>query len=453
VIWLNPAAWAAVVAVAAPILLHIFVHRNAPPIPFPTLRFLAPTRLAALRRRMLDDLPLLALRAAILISAVAALAGPLVLSATRRQMWNARLARAVVVEQQGADGDAPRPQPSSSRGVQTQTFETRSIPEGIQRARAWLDAAPPARREIVIVSPLALGSITPATVASIPPDIGLRFERRGELPASRTVDGADLLGIPPSRATHHDAEAAATVIHQRVTLTRDGTEVRDGGADPATFPIDIVASPAARPAIDRAMTAVLSHRVWAPAADRRATLVVIGDGVALPSAGGLNRAWMAEAVARIASDRDLLAVAARVHAPFDPSRDITASWIPVVHDAGGRTLVAAGADDRRLIVASAADASNFITPLLMRAIVNGMADPPDLRPVEVLPIPDEQLRAWTRAPGPLTQLRPNTIESDDRRWPWTLVLALIVIETWMRRARRLETSDERRETDGTSRVA
>ena len=148
-----------------------------------------------------------------------------------------------------------------------------------------------------------------------------------------------------------------------------------------------------------------------------------------------------------------MAAAARVHAPFDPSRDITAPWIPIVLDAGGRTLAAAAAHGRRLIVASAADASNFITPLLMRAIVNGMADPPDLRTAEVLPIADDQLREWTRPPGPLTRLRPDAIESDDRRWLWALVLALIVVETWMRRARRLQTSDVRLETAGASRVA
>ena len=437
-IWLNPAAWIALVAVAAPVLLHIFVQRQAPPIPFPTLRFLAPTRLAALRRRMLDDLPLLAVRAAILVAAVAAFAGPLVVSAARRQTWSARLARAVIVD---PDSGAANAAPAGPPPFATTTFETRSISDGIRRARAWLDAAPPARREIVIVSPLALGSMTPVTVAAIPVEIGLRFERRGDLPASRTVDGADLLGAGPTR------------IHQRVTLTRDGTEVRDGGADPATFPIDIVASPAARSAIDRAIRAVLSQRVWAPEGDRRATLVVIGDRITLPSASALSHAWMAEAVGRIAGDSDLLTVAAREHAPFDPSRAIAAPWVPIVHDAGGRTLAAAAANGHRLIVASAADASSFITPLLMRAIVNAMADPPDLRTAEVLPIPDAQLRAWTRSPGPPTRLRPDAVGSDDRRWLWALVLALIAVETWMRRARRPETSDLRLETVGTSRVA
>jgi hypothetical protein len=65
VIWLNPLALIAVAAIAAPILIHILVQRRAAPFPFPTLRFLQPTRLAAIRRHRLEDLLLLAVRAAI----------------------------------------------------------------------------------------------------------------------------------------------------------------------------------------------------------------------------------------------------------------------------------------------------------------------------------------------------------------------------------------------------
>ena len=74
-IWLNPLGVFALAALAAPILIHILVQRRAERFPFPTLRFLQPTRLAAIRRHLLEDLPLLAVRAALLAAAVAALAG------------------------------------------------------------------------------------------------------------------------------------------------------------------------------------------------------------------------------------------------------------------------------------------------------------------------------------------------------------------------------------------
>ena len=59
-IWLNPAAWIAVAIVAAPVLIHLLVHRRAERFPFPTLRFIQPTRLAAIRRHVLEDIVLLA---------------------------------------------------------------------------------------------------------------------------------------------------------------------------------------------------------------------------------------------------------------------------------------------------------------------------------------------------------------------------------------------------------
>ena len=98
VIWQSPLVLFALAAVAAPILIHILVQRRAERVPFPTLRFLQPTRLAAIRRHVLDDAALLAVRAAILAAAVAALAGPLVITSARRQTWERRIVRAVVVD-------------------------------------------------------------------------------------------------------------------------------------------------------------------------------------------------------------------------------------------------------------------------------------------------------------------------------------------------------------------
>jgi len=44
VFWLSPVALFAMAAVAAPILIHILIHRRAQPFAFPTLRFLQPMR-------------------------------------------------------------------------------------------------------------------------------------------------------------------------------------------------------------------------------------------------------------------------------------------------------------------------------------------------------------------------------------------------------------------------
>src|SRR5437867_2669378 len=94
-IWLHPWAWLTLVSAAVPVLIHLLVHRRAERFPFPTLRFIQPTRLAAIRRRVLDDIPLLAVRASILAVAAAAFAGPLLVTPARRGAWNARVVRAI----------------------------------------------------------------------------------------------------------------------------------------------------------------------------------------------------------------------------------------------------------------------------------------------------------------------------------------------------------------------
>ena len=97
VIWLAPWAWVGLVTVALPIAVHLLTRQQAPVLRFPTLRFIRPTRLAALRWRRLEDLALLGIRLAVLAAAVAALAAPVFVSAERQQQWRARVARAVVM--------------------------------------------------------------------------------------------------------------------------------------------------------------------------------------------------------------------------------------------------------------------------------------------------------------------------------------------------------------------
>jgi hypothetical protein len=54
-----------------------------------------------------------------------------------------------------------------------------------------------------------------------------------------------------------------------------------------------------------------------------------------------------------------------------------------------------------------------------------------LEPVTITP---EQLAAWSRPPGP-PATSATLIDEGDRRWVWAVVLALLAIETWMRRSR------------------
>ena len=452
-LWLNPSALFALASVAAPILIHILIQRKAERFPFPTLRFLQPTRLAAIRRHVLEDVVLLAVRIAILAAAVAALAGPLLITAARRQAWDRRVVRAVVIDQGAAGADAAearalpldgaRGRPfDTAQGRQAsdtdQVFETASLGDGIRRAILWLDTAPPARRELVIASPFPIGSITPADIAAIPADIGVRLERTGSLPATRTVPAGRVLTTGGVRA-------------REVTLAGDRTTVRDtavtGGA--GSWPIDVVRPAAAQPAVDAAIHAVLSQQIWAAAPDHRARFVLVDPKAATVDGTGdasaIQWPWMADAVARIAGDPDERAVAMQVAGGLADPRFAKAPWQTLTAAADGRPLMVAAASPDRLIVLSAAPAADLATPLLLRAIANGIADVPNLQRAEVVPMADAVLQRWSRPSTPAASPRIDAIDQDDRRWLWLAVLCLLGLEMWIRRSRPVAAAQAARE--------
>jgi len=398
VIWLNAAAWMAAAAAAAPVVVHWLVHRRAARLLFPTLRFLLPTRLAAVRRRALDDLPLLAIRVSILILAAAAFAGPLLVSGRRRGEWNARLVR----------------ETASPSG-------TRSLAESVDAAVVRLEAAPPARRELVIAAPLVLGSVTAADLAAVPPDVGIRFERTGELPAERTLTERPLATASGPRS-----------IAPTLTGAQTSAAERAGGA-PVSLPLDVHASPQAKAVVNAAIAAVLSGRVWTPGTGRRLRLVV-ADGGRVVTPGDAERIrvpWMADAVAAIARDRDVRDASARIAAGVDRPPP----WRVVARAGDGRAAAMAAARGDALAIVSAAPPADLFTPVLVRAAVEAIAPASDWPRAEILPIPDAQLRAWERTPAPIAAPRVDRIDRDDRRWLWAAVLVLLALEQYLRRSR------------------
>src|SRR5262245_59432553 len=96
--WQNVAALWALPLLAIPIIVHLLRVHRADRVLFPSLRFVQPSRTAAVRLRMPSDLLLLALRLTIVAMTIAALARPVVVTSSRLRNWNASTARAVVVD-------------------------------------------------------------------------------------------------------------------------------------------------------------------------------------------------------------------------------------------------------------------------------------------------------------------------------------------------------------------
>jgi len=405
-IWLYPLAWLAVAAVAVPVVVHLLAHRRAERVPFPTLRFLRPTRLAAIRRRALEDVTLLAVRSAIIVAAVAAFAGPLLVTSARQAQWNQRLV--------------------------TEKVDSSPLSEGIHRAVARLESAPPARQELAIAAPLTIGSVTAADLAVVPAHVGIRFTRTGDLPATRTAEAPALL-------------TPAGEVQRTVTLAGSETRVREApAAARAQWPIEIVAPAGLQRTVDAVRAAVLGVRVPAPVPNRRALLVLLDadkestwrPALAGPAAAGpapIRTPWVADAVARIARDPALLDESRRTARGIADRSLLQPPWHPLTAAADGRPIAVAAASGDRLLVASLAVDDDLLVPTIARAIAISLAPETDLSGAEIVPIPDNQLHAWTRAPGPPPPPRPETVERDDRRWLWGAVVLLLAIETWMRR--------------------
>jgi hypothetical protein len=433
VVWLNPAVLLLIGTAAAPVVIHLLVRRRAESFAFPTLRFLRPTRLVSIRRHVLDDLALLVVRCAILAAAAAALAGPLVVTAGRRNAWDRRMIRAVISDAE--DGAA--------RGVAAGVFRARefygpSLRDGVRRAIAWLEGAPPARRELVVVSTFSVGALTAADLAAVPGDVAIRLERRGTLPSSRTLPFGRVL-------------SARGTIDRDLTLEGAHTAVREQPAAASSddeWPVEVVAAPGAKTVVAAAIDAVRARRVWAAPPDRRVRLIVLGDDVGVPAAATpVDVPWMADAIARIAGDGDVQMAAKRVpHAQTERgsagARLSSGPWHPAARAADGTTIVAAAALAGRLVVVSGAPPSHVAMPILLRATVNALADIPDVQRAEIVAIDDQDLRAWSRPAATPSTTPLRYVDEDDRRWLWGAALLLLVLETWMRRAGRRGSSLE-----------
>jgi hypothetical protein len=404
---LNPLAWLGLIVLIAPILIHILVQRRAEQFAFPTLRFIQPTRLAAIRRHVLEDLPLLIVRAGVLAAAVGALAGPLLLTPARRHAWNARTVRGIVT-----DGASTGMEAGAFR---SQVFATPDLRDGVRRAIAWLETAPPARRELLISAPLAMGTIARADLAAVPPDVGIRFVRSGTQPAERSFAGAALLSADLQRAPRVE------MLERTIDLNGASTSVRESAGVLSKMPVEIVASPQDMKAAEAALAAVLSQRVFAPLPGRTARVEFVGSAqlARLTPAAAPTEPWIASAIARIAGDDSLDA----------PNPD-------------GAASIAATSDGPVLVVRTAEPPTSLVTVRLLRTVLNALAAPspvagdaPQVAPTEILPIPDLQLRAWERPAREVGTPRLDTLERDDRRWWWAAALLLLALETWMRRER------------------
>jgi hypothetical protein len=443
----NPLAWIALATLLVPIAIHLLVRAPARPIVLASLRFVPASPMRALRRRLLDDGVLLALRLAVLALAVAALADPLATPACRRATWNGRLARAVVADPR-ADAaiiDRVRQQPAA---FATHVVRSADAASGLAAALVWLDAAPPARREVVFVGPFTLGTVDDHALRAAPVSVGLRFVRTPAPDVPASMAGATVTTIDAGQRLMARAPQVRWAGEQLVAgpgaltpLSEPAIEPTAHGWKAVPLGVEIIGPAEARPALRAALVAAVAVGVPVPSAGARRPIVVVADPTgevagATPDVEEVSSPWMADVADAIARDmalaRDLRGVrAVEADAPGAP-------WRAVLRDVDARVMAAVAASVRQaaLVIRVRAPAASAAVAGILRSALDASVDTRPLANAEKVLIADARLAAWTRPPGAVEADALATPQASDRAWLWGAALAALAAESLLRRRRR-----------------
>jgi hypothetical protein len=408
----NPWAWLGVLALALPVLIHLFSRRPARIESFPSLRFLDASRLLPTRRTQLTDVPLLLVRLAILLFAVAALAQPVLRAGADRDA--SIVARAIIVDTAGLYGDSVARAAITSQiaslttdGGATTQLLTAHPRDMLAGAVEWLRDAP-GRDEVLVVSPFA----------------------------HHVLDSLDLVGVPSSVTMRLIRSRASSSASAPLPLPRDAVWWAHAPFADSSGVLPSVRALGARTVGDSA-----------PSGGVRRTIVVTTVGadslaawtrVAQP----LNTPWMGDAVAAMARDSTLRSVSAGIGSSGNPrTQGVEPRFVVVSRSGNGAPAVFAtrlpGAGSDRLLLVVRDPAQHLLSASLLLAASTYFAP---LAPASDTSAPsDEALRRWERAPAaapssPSLRGRADYyVGASDARYFWILVLLLIGVETLMRR--------------------
>ena len=409
--WGNPWAWAGIVTIALPVLIHLLGRGHARVQRFPSLRFLEASRLLPTRRTRVHDLVLLAIRAGILAAGVAALAQPTLRTDDRARALGRSLARAIVLD---TSISMQRATPVGERAVdagrrearrvasdaQTSTLlETRAPARAIAAAIEWLNTQP-GRGELVIVSDFQSGSLNATDLAVLARETGVRLVR---IPVGQPVAATDIV----ARSGRGETVARTTLSPERTDVewsTRAGSASQAGE-------VRILAGPDERARADAAVRAAATVAVRSPLDSTHVVAIVYPQFAQrtelMRSSSAIHTRWATDLVARLGSDSMLIT----------------------------RQDSSEGRD--RLLLFSSADAGSLTSAALIAAVTQARSMASPLAELEPSLLSDETLTSWQRAPAADAPARNNgnaNPGTSDGRWFWVLALALLALETWMRRA-------------------
>jgi hypothetical protein len=332
------------------------------------------------------------------LAAVLACARPVLVTAWRTARWDQRVVRAVVLDTSSsmAASEASRLADGEMRAFAAARFAGDDLDDQLKRAAEWLQSAPPARREVVVVSDFQRGAIDAASLSAVPSEVGLRFIRAGGRPPTRGVR------LPPVSGWRN-GEWQGTV-----TLRGDRLDAVWSRRGPAIVSWLTTKEPAADADVAaRAVRAAASLGV-ASNDDGRRAVVAFEGAPAAPGAGTVTTPWMLRAAAALQQS-------------------------PLLRESGAGVSVAD--DSGALLVRANVSAASAAAPAVVRAVMvavrpAAIADPE----VETTTLSDAQLTAWRRDPAPAGRTgRVTASDSIESKWLWGAALLLMALENLVRR--------------------
>lgn len=437
-IWQN--AWAALglTALALPVLIHLLGRRPPRPQRFPTLRFLEATRVVPARRHRLNDLPLLALRLAVLTAAVLALARPWFTSIDRAAE-SGIIARAIVLDTSASMARPARngrPALETARdlgetaqaGVRTaRVIESESLGAGVSSAVAWL-LEQHGRRELVVVSDFQRGALDESDVAAVPAEIGIRLTAVDMAPADAPITTSSVWGSRTWRTSVGVTTGKTTAAWM--------PEAASTGLPPF---LGALVAPADEDALGRAVRAARLEGVPAVATGRPVT-IVFGTAPARASLTASARlpdeAWMFDVTDDVRSDAAVAALARTLDSA--PGRDTSAALTPLVSDRTGTPRLYAAARDGDaakglLLFVFAQPGDAFSAAVMAATWRSAAADTTRFAEAETTVVGDATLGSWRREPAEVPAPPTTDTGRSDGRWFWLLALGLLGVEAWVRR--------------------
>jgi hypothetical protein len=412
--WLNPVAFIGLLALAVPILVHLFGRPAARRQRFPSLRLLRFAQPSPATRSRPSDLLLLVLRCLTILAAVAALAQPR-MSGTRAPARVIMIDTSASMLRLTSDGSSAVQQARSiarrmvDSSSESLLLESDHPGANVAGAGSWLTKQGGGGvRELVVISDFQAGTVDEGQFAALPAGIGTRLVRvqaAGPLASTDTVDGVTV-------------EPAA----DRTSATWSAP------SDDSLPSVTVLAAEKDRDAVRASMTAVRTLVPHTSAKVRRVTVVFPGARDVAGEVVPFDSAWQGDLALSLARDPtlELLSQPASV-VPSCETRGAV-----VARNAQDMVVASIARGAQGVIVFACVEPGTLAGTALLASVESALRLRPPVQELEPNFVPDEILRRWE---WPAFESAPHGPgeTSPDGRWFWVVSIAFLLAEEWVRR--------------------